>query len=877
MIGNLMHKGFVAALILVFSIGCSCTDSSFLPAELKNAAEEQLHVQKVLAGAHQSALFNVFDENLTGPEREALTWLYAWMPLSDLADYDGDFYLRQVRATLQARQELPWAEKIPQDIFLHFVLPLRVNNENLDSSRVVFYRMLKDRVTGLALREAALEINHWSHEHVTYRGADMRTSAPLATLCSAIGRCGEESVFTVAALRSVGIPARQVYVPRWAHSDDNHAWVEVWVDGQWYFLGACEPDADLNMGWFKEPARRAMLVHTRVPGPYAGAEECLASSPRHREINVLNHYAVTKPLWIKTITADGQALAGAQVSFRLYNYAEFYPLARRNSDEQGFSKLETGLGDLLIWAHKENLVGFSQVRVSAQDTAVVILKPFDDSERIIDLDFHPPLQKPTLPDSISAEAKQHNAMRLHREDSLRAVYESTFADSQSTARLAQSLGLAADTLWTYLRKSRGNHHELKRFLSAAAPDKKAWLFPLLGAIAEKDLRDAPAEVLIQHLHDLPPFRGEKSLYIDYVLNPRIRNERLSAYHKLLRAAISPAFADSVRRSPRLITQWIEKHLRLADSANVYKVPLTPPGVLATRSADALSRDIFAVALYRSLGIPARLEPGLERPQYWDGAAKKWARLNWSTDPAEEESGTLYLAENDPIISAPEYYIHYTLAKFAAGEYQTLELESMPFQQAQKGLQMPAGHYLLITGTRQTSGAVLSRLHFFTMHPGEKKRIEMRWRRDAAPLQPKGQMPDHAVVTSQSGGTIDLAPLCSGKGMILAWLDPGREPSQHVLREWQDMRSLYEQWGGAMVALAAANQAHRLAAYQLPGQLQVGDDLAFTLKKRVEEALKSQQLDTMPVLMYINPQGEIVWLNQGYRVGLGDQILQMVKN
>jgi len=871
-----MKRGLFFSVIISLTV-FSCTDSTVYSPAMKVAVEKQLNVQKDLSGPHQSNLFNVFGENLSKPEREALTWLYAWMPLSDVADYNGGFYLRQVRATLQARQEMPWARQIPQDIFLHFVLPLRVNNENLDSSRVVFYRMLRDRVKNLSLREAALEVNHWSHEHVTYRGADMRTSAPLATLCSAIGRCGEESVFTVAALRSVGIPARQVYVPRWAHSDDNHAWVEVWIDGQWYFLGACEPDPDLNMGWFKEPARRAMLVHTRVLGPYAGPEECLASSPRHREINVLNHYAITKPLWIKTITADGKVIAGANISFRLYNYAEFYPLARRNSDEQGLCKLETGLGDLLVWAHQENLVGFAQARVSAQDTVVLLLKPFDTSERIIDLDFHPPLQKPPLPDSVSEAAKQHNTMRLHREDSLRAVYESTFADSQSTARLANSLGLAADTLWTFLRKSRGNHQQLKRFLIVAAPENKAWIFPLLAVISEKDLRDAPAEMLIQHLQNLPPYQGEKSLYINYVLNPRIRNERLSAYHNPLRAAISPVFADSIRRWPQLLSEWIEKHIRLADSANVYKVPLTPPGVLATGSADALSRDIYAVALFRSLGIPARLEPGLERPQYWDGTAKKWARLNWSTDQDDEQTGTLYLAENDPIISTPEYYIHYTLAKFVAGEYQTLELESMPFQQAQKGLQMPAGHYVLITGTRQPSGAVLSRLHFYDLHPGEKKRIEMRWRRDAAPLQPLALMPDHAVVASQTGESIDLAPLWSGKGMILAWLDPGREPSQHVLREWQDLRSLYEQWVVAMVALAAANQANRLAAYQLPGQLRVGEDLALTLKTQVEEALKSQQLDSMPVLLYINPQGRIVWLNKGYRVGLGDQLLQLLRN
>jgi len=47
-------------------------------------------------------------------------------------------------------------------------------------------------------------------------------------------------------MRAVGIPARQVYTPRWAHTDDNHAWIEVWTGDRWHFMGACEPEAVLD-------------------------------------------------------------------------------------------------------------------------------------------------------------------------------------------------------------------------------------------------------------------------------------------------------------------------------------------------------------------------------------------------------------------------------------------------------------------------------------------------------------------------------------------------------------------------------------------------------------------------------------------------------
>ena len=151
----------------------------------------------------------------------------------DRADYSEQFYFRNYLTSLKARDEMPWGKSVPEREFEHFVLPVRVNNENLDTARMVFYGELKDRVQGLSMEDAILEVNHWCHEKVSYRPSDARTSSPLATMRTAYGRCGEDSTFLVAALRSVCIPARQVYTPRWAHTDDNHAWVEAWANGKW--------------------------------------------------------------------------------------------------------------------------------------------------------------------------------------------------------------------------------------------------------------------------------------------------------------------------------------------------------------------------------------------------------------------------------------------------------------------------------------------------------------------------------------------------------------------------------------------------------------------------------------------------------------------
>jgi hypothetical protein len=240
--------GFKLALLIIFSgLVISCNQSALITNQQRlDDISRMLHVQQELTKKSKTDIWGIF-AGLSGNEKQAMEFLYAYMPLCDLADYSSGFMLSNVKRSLEAREASSWGRNIPEDVFLHFVLPLRVNNENLDSFRIIMYGEIMNRIKGLDMKAAALEINHWCHEKVNYRGTDARTSSPLSTIKKSFGRCGEESTFTVAAMRAAGIPSRQVYTPRWAHTDDNHAWVEVWIDGKWLYLGACEPEPDLNL------------------------------------------------------------------------------------------------------------------------------------------------------------------------------------------------------------------------------------------------------------------------------------------------------------------------------------------------------------------------------------------------------------------------------------------------------------------------------------------------------------------------------------------------------------------------------------------------------------------------------------------------------
>ncbi len=406
---------------------------------------------------------------------QCLQVLYAYMPLPDMLDRTPQYYMDHVvTPALKARKEMPWGKNIPDEVFRHYVLPIRVNNEALDLHRPIFYEELKKRIQRLDMTSAILEINHWCHEKVTYQPSDGRTHSPLQSVSSAIGRCGEESTFTVAAMRAMGIPARQVYTPRWAHTDDNHAWVEVWADGEWHFLGACEPEPVLDLGWFNAPAARGMLMHARTFGNYYGTDEVLGRQPGNTDINVTSHYAPTDTLYICVTDRTGQAVPDAKVTFRIYNYAEFYPIAAKLTDANGETSLIAGLGDILVWATDGNRFGLHKCTVGRDKRVYIPLIHDGSSELDFTLDIVPPAQQ-TISVPVTDEMRAANDRRLAREDSIRNSYMASWPKNISPT----------------ITKSRGNHEVITNFLATLPSGLEEKALSLLANLSEKDLTDVP--------------------------------------------------------------------------------------------------------------------------------------------------------------------------------------------------------------------------------------------------------------------------------------------------------------------------------------------------------------------------------------------------
>lgn len=883
-----MNKKHLFTLLFTLLVWTSCNNQQHFITDAAYRAEVENDFQAKQAALPNGDLFAVFNDQMTPEEREALTFMYAYMPIGDITDYSGDFYLKNIRSSFQARNEMPWGDSIPEDIFRHFVLPVRINNENLDESRMVFFDELKDRVKGLSLYDAVLEVNHWCHEKVIYTPSDGRTSSPLASVKTAYGRCGEESTFTVAALRSVGIPARQVYTPRWAHTDDNHAWVEAWVNGKWYFLGACEPEPVLNLGWFNGPAYRGMLMHTKVFGKYNGPEDVMERTDGYTEINVIDNYAPSAKAVITVTDANGKPVKDALVEFKIYNYAEFNSVARKKTDADGKCSLSAGKGDMLVWASKDGKFGYSKVSFGKDGEVTIALNKKPGDVETIALDIIPPVDG-SIPAEVTPEQKEANAKRLLEEDAIRNKYVATFYTEEKAEALAKELGIDPMKTEDFMIGSRGNWMEIEKFLRETPAEKRAQAMALLDVVSAKDLRDTPASVFADHLNNTPAVQSE--WFNEYIMNPRVANEFLTPYKSFFAANIEPSLAKQAVENPQALVDWVKNNVSINDALNAQRIPIMPMGVWKSRIADKGSRNIFFVAVARSLGIPARIEPVARKIQYFKDNA--WVDVDFEAAVQTTAKQGKVIASYQPIkaLQDPKYYSHFTIAKVLPnGTLQTLNFErggnvDMGLGDTWSGLlkkplSMDEGNYMLVTGTRMANDSVLAEIEFFNVEADKTTPIQLEMRESKDEIQVIGNFNSENKFKRADNGEETSLLATTGRGYyIVALLGSRQEPTNHAMRDIAAVKKELEDWGRGIVLLFPDEKGYKnfdpKEFGDLPGTITYGLDIDGAIQKEMATAMKLQNANTLPIFLIADTFNRVVFVSQGYTIGLGEQLMKVI--
>ena len=867
-------------------------------------------------------------------EEEALLikFFYGTMPLRDAGEYPFEIFLSYVRHALWLRKTMDWCKRLPEDLFVHDVLYYRINSEDISDCRSFFYEQLKDRIVGLDEYQAAVEINYWCVEHATYEMADDRTAGPMTMYRSGKGRCGEESTFTVTALRSVGLAARQVYTPRWAHCDDNHAWVEVWVNGEWHFLGACEPEEKLDRGWFTGPAGQAILIHSRTFGDYAAGkrEEVIGRDGAVVCHNVTASYTKTRKLRIQVRKQDNTPAAHAQVSVEILNMAEYFPAAVLETDEQGETSIRLGLGDIRLQARSEGkfverYCNLAEDGVGAADADCAVTLVLKDSEAGM---------KDAL-SGVSACGWHFAKLCAPKEVVVRESVLSEEEVSRGTRRLADAVKLREerfDQLTRHaiavhpeeeerMRVAGENAEELTAFLEKDDnPDRKK----LLDSLTKKDNKDLRAEVLEDHLSAK---RGSwpEDIHVQDLLCPRIWLEEIGAYRSYICSVLTAQEQEVFASNPELIWNYVNQNITYIPEEEYDTLCASPIGCLKLKMGSAVSRTILFIAICRSLNIPARLDKSLMLPEYWaDGA------FHVPVSRAQASKGTLLLRN----IPGKEwiYAQHWTLGRLEKDHFVTMNHAGLVFEKETLELLLPVGIYRLIAVKRLLNGDQEAAELLFAiekekqtelyMPDFEKTDGVMPWEKNSVPdesqscrkLQNKNNSLREEIqscllrdiLLQRADGTLcSLEKLVSGKRSILAFLEIGAEPTEHVLNEvlaleksakgnskgigcqllfvLRQEKDLQHKTLQEVLALDAGSEIEIL--YDISGgasdanaalHTATGDTASGTLCGWQETAKRMRLAEKLPVLAAVRPDGTGIYGSCGYHVGSVELMVRILK-
>lgn len=251
-------------LVLVFTIIPFLAFSQIKNRIFLPKYEALLHTALEKSGDRKDSL-QYFLNTVPKKHYEGASFLIAYMPERDLKTLSIPYISDQIEGAYKAREEFSWCAKLPDSIFFNEVLPYYCFDERRDNWRNDFYLKFSSVVKDCKdIRQAIKAVNANIRDIllVDYNiNRSIVNISPFQSIKEKMATCTGLSFLLVDAFRSVGIPARIAGTPMWTNMKGNHSWVEVWVDGQWYFT-EYYPE-DLNKAWFVADAGRADMSNPR--------------------------------------------------------------------------------------------------------------------------------------------------------------------------------------------------------------------------------------------------------------------------------------------------------------------------------------------------------------------------------------------------------------------------------------------------------------------------------------------------------------------------------------------------------------------------------------------------------------------------------------
>ncbi len=801
-----------------------------------------------LAYKKRKGLFKYYDTidekigTLDEKSQILIKYLYSYMPVSDAVNYDFETFLDYVRHSLFLLENYDYVKELPDEIFLEYVLFHRVNDEEIRCCRRIFYDDLNSFLGDEKGLDRVLRANFWCAKEITYQSSDERTLSAIAIYNRGRGRCGEESTFFVQALRSIGIPSRQVYVPRWSHCDDNHAWVEVYNDGKWYFLGAAEPQSIINSGWFNNAASRAMLVHSRCFGFSLSSDDIIGQDNEVKLLNQLSRYAENNLIKVKVFDGNYKPVKYAVVTFSVINYSHFAPVAKVLTDENGDAFITLGLGCVKISAHIDNLVSEAIINTEKlSDVYIVLDKGLDSLYNIDESVFFAPADSPVNSNRADREYKKGAALELGRLSQIREDKINSFKNS-----------------------------DLYRFCLEYSDSRCAKL--LLDVLSEKDLTDVTFDVLKEQIEYAGSYFNpkEEDIFAKYILNPRISNEVLRPYRSFILDFFDNMQTAEFKKDPQLVWKWVNENVSNDDTLS-NQLYLLPASALRIKRANLRDKKILVVAILRTVGVAARLNPVQGFVEYYK---------NGSFNPIESLDFGNLIIESDSEHSS-SYLQGYSITRINDSyDDELIDISGINFEENMLKVRLLTGTYRFLTSTRTACGDQVFYQRILDVNKDADTREKFDYHKlTEDEIMVKFDLPViyfRDVFTDNDISSDEL--LKSGRN-IYFYLEETKEPTEHILNEISERYDKYKDIQSRIVFIVRSEKAlhdeNISNILECLPEIKVLIDDGFSSLETVGRRMYADH-EKLPFVFLIDKEHNGIFATAGYNVGSADMILTVTK-
>lgn len=810
----------------------------------KNSANIEFAYNKRRSSSEVYGTYDTINEKinaLDGKLQVLMKYLYSYMPMSDTVNYEFETFLDYAEHGLFLFENYNYVRELPEEIFLEYVLFHRVNDEEIRSCRKTFYESLNSFLGDKKGLDRVLRANFWCAGQITYKVSDDRTLSAIAAYNRGYGRCGEESVFFVNALRSIGIPSRQVYAPRWSHCDDNHAWVEVYNDGKWHFLGAAEPQGIIDFGWFNNAASRAMIVHSRCFGLLMPDDDIIGTDDEAKLLNQLQRYAQSTSLMVKVLDGNYKPVKYATVTFSVINYSHFVPVARTLTDENAEAHINIGLGCVKISAHIDDLV--SEVIINTEklnDVYIVLDKGLDSLYNIDESVFFAPVDSIVNGNTPDRKEAEYAALEFEKMSVLREEKIKDFKNA-----------------------------DIDEFLSKYGNDKCASM--LLNGLSEKDLTDVKLDVLAEQMEYADVYYGtcEDDIFAEYILNPRISDEVLRPYRGFIIDFFDNKKTEEFKKEPYLVWEWVKTNISDDDTLSK-KLDMLPASVLKIKRASLNDKKILTVAILRTIGVAARLNPAQGFVEYYENGEFK---------PADNLSFGNLIVEKEEDYNCP-YLQGYGITRINDSfDDELIDISGIEFEGNTLKLKLITGTYRLVTSTRLASGDQVFYQRILDIKTDGDTRQRLNYHRlTDDEMLVKYNMPVIYFREPFKDNEISSSELLASGRDIYFYLEEGREPTEHILNEintrYDKYKEIQKQTVFILRSEKALNDENISGILKRFPEIRAVIDEGFSSIETVGRRMYAD-FEKLPFIFMLDKEHSGIFATSGYNVGSADIILNVI--